>query len=136
MRFRRSMRTRSSTFRAWGCAPCTKKSARVAARADRRSFDQASDRSIGSGPATPAPPRYRRLRENLHEADAARGVPGKEDAVGIGRVDIKSARVAFRLRQRKLNPLLGLGIEAGDLVDLMLADPDVVVLLVHDHRVI
>src|SRR6266550_4599198 len=44
--------------------------------------------------------------------------------------------IGFRLRQREFDPFLGLGIEACDLVDLMLADPDVAALLVDDNRIV
>src|SRR6516162_1422116 len=74
----------------------------------------------------------RALLQDLDEADAPGGVAAEEDAVRVGRIDVNSARIALRLRQRELDPFLRPGIEAGDLVDLMLAHPGVVVLLV-DH---
>src|SRR5689334_3216589 len=75
------------------------------------------------------------LRQHLDEADAARDVAAEEDPVRIGRIDVDAARIGLGLGKRELDPLTGLGIEARDHVDLVLADPDVVVLLVDDDRI-
>src|SRR5207247_7107120 len=76
------------------------------------------------------------LRQNLHEADAARDIAAKEDAVWVGRIDVNAPRVGFSLGQREFHPLFGPGVETGDLVNLMLADPDITLLLVHHHRIV
>src|SRR5438874_10044192 len=77
-----------------------------------------------------------RSGQHFNEADAARNVTAEEDAVRVGGVDIDSPRIGLRLRQRELNPFLSLWIEARDHVDLVLADPDVVVLLVDHDRIV
>src|SRR5438067_3834299 len=77
-----------------------------------------------------------RSGQHFNEADTARNVTAEEDAVRVGGVDVESPRIGLRLRQRELNPFLSLWIEARDHVDLMLADPDVIVLLVDDNGVV
>ena len=44
-------------------------------------------------------------------------------------------RASLSASERELDPFLGLGIEADDHVGLLSAHPDVVVLLVHHHRI-
>src|SRR5262249_27056956 len=73
------------------------------------------------------------LRQHLDEAHAARRVTAEVDAVRVGRVNVDTPWIGLRLRQREFDPFLRLRVEAGDLIDLMLADPDITVLLIHDH---
>src|SRR5262245_21618874 len=76
------------------------------------------------------------LRQKLDEADAACGVAAEVYAVRVVRIDVDPPCVGFGLRKWEFDPLFGLRVEAGDLVDLMLGDPDVAVLPVHDHRIV
>src|SRR6267142_150592 len=85
----------------------------------------ARPRSASSIRATP-----RLVRQDFDEADAARDVAREEDAVRVGRVDVDPARIGLGLGQRELDPLFSARIKTRDLVDHVLADPDIVLLLV------
>lgn len=65
------------------------------------------------------------MRQKLNEANAACGIAAEVDAVRVVRIDVDPPCVGFSLREREFDPLFGLRVEAGDLVDLMLGDPDV-----------
>src|SRR5204862_6997557 len=87
-------------------------------------------------PPTAPPMALFRLRKHLDKADATRNVAAEEDAVRVGRIDVDAPRIGFCLRQWELNPFLSLGVEPRNHVDLMLAHPDVIVLLIDNHRIV
>src|SRR5260370_7651958 len=64
-----------------------------------------------------------RLRQHLHEADTTGRVAAEIDPVRIVRINVDTARIRLRFRQREFDPFLRLGLETGDLSDLVLAPP-------------
>src|SRR5262245_57312340 len=62
--------------------------------------------------------------EQFEKTDAARGIPGPPDPVGVGRININPSVIRLCVRQRKLRESSGFGIEPGDLVDVLFAKPN------------
>src|SRR5467141_1430689 len=75
------------------------------------------------------------LRKQFDVADAVRGVAAEEDAVRIGRIDVDTTRILLRIGQREFRELVLCRIKAEDLVDLLCADPDELVLFVGNDRI-
>src|SRR5262245_51960335 len=75
------------------------------------------------------------LVQQFEVTDTARGVTRPPDAVGMVRVNINSSVVLLRVRQRKLRECLGYGIEAGDLVDVLFAEPKQFALWISLHGI-